>query len=248
MKRLKRREFLGVSGGAFFALMGAMGALPLSGEAAPAPAGSSRKASVDPMKAATRKELMRSMEAERLLTGQNNTRENAHLLHLLIRMSRAYRVLEVGTHKGYSTLWMATALEAQGGGKLTTIEIDRMRVLEAKRNMRDCGLDSIVTCLEGDAHQEVKALKKNFDLIFLDADRDRNEDYLQTLWPLLRTGGFLCLSGAVRFRSMMARYFEELEKKKDAMTPILKTIPNTERLPAESEGLGDAMAITWKQP
>ncbi|MCK9315241.1 MAG: class I SAM-dependent methyltransferase [Verrucomicrobia bacterium] len=246
MKRLKRREFLGVSGGAFLAWMGAMGSLPLSGEAASA--SSSRRASVDPMKAAARKELMRSMEAERLLTGLNNTRENAHLLHLLIRMSHAYRVLEVGTYKGYSTLWMATALEAQGGGKLTTIEIDRMRVLEAKRNMRDCGVDSIVTCLEGDAHQEVKKLKKNFDLIFLDADRDRNEDYLQTLWPLLRTGGFLCLNGAVRFRGMMKRYFEELEKKKDAMTTILKTLPNAELLSAESEGLGDAMSITWKQP
>jgi hypothetical protein len=47
---------------------------------------------------------------------------------------------------------------------------------------------------------------------------------------------------------MMKRYFEELEKKKDAMTTILKTLPNIELLPAESEGLGDAMAITWKQP
>lgn len=220
--------------------------LPVLGEAAPA--SSSRKGTTHSAKASIRNELMRSLEAERLVTGMNNSRENARLLHLLVRVSRAYRVLEVGTYKGYSTLWMATALEAQGGGKLTTIEVDSMRVLEARRNMRNCGLDSIVTCVEGNAHQEIKKLKKNFDLIFLDADRDRNEDYLKALWPLLRTGGFLCLNGAVRFRSVMGRYFEELEKKENALTSILQAIPNTEPASSEKRDTEDAMAITWKRP
>ena len=236
---MKRREFLKASGGA--ALLGLLGALPAS--AVPAPAAS--RVSVSKNHRAVREEFIKNQEAERL-TGLDfcNTRENARLLHTLVRMRRANRVLEVGTYYGYSALWMATALEEQGGGTLTTIELDYLRYLDAERNMRDCGLDKYVDCMNGDAHTLIQKIKGTYDLIFLDADRDRNEDYLKALWPKLAPGGFLCVRSAVRFRYMMRLYFDELNAKKDAITHIVGTIPDTEL--RDTFSTNEAMAITWR--
>lgn len=236
---MKRREFLKASGGA--ALLGLLGALPVS--AAPAPEGS--RVIVAENHRAAREEFIKNQEAERL-TGLDfcNTRENARLLHTLARMRRANRVLEVGTYYGYSALWMGTALEQQGGGMLTTIELDHLRYLEADRNMRACGLKKYVTCMEGDAHSAIQKLRGVYDLIFLDADRDRNEDYLRTLWPKLAPGGFLCVRGAVRFRYMMRLYFDELNAKPDAITHIVGTIPSTQT--ENTVSTDDAMAVTWR--
>lgn len=236
---MKRREFLKASGGA--ALLGLLGALPAS----VTPVSAANHASVSKNHRTAREEFIKSQEAERL-AGLDfcNTRENARLLHTLVRMRRSSRVLEVGTYYGYSALWMGTALEEQGGGMLTTIELDHLRYLEADRNMRACGLKKYVTCMEGDAHSVVQKIKGTYDLIFLDADRDRNEDYLKVLWPKLTPGGFLCVRGAVRFRYMMRLYFDELNAKPDAITHIVGTIPSTQT--ENTVSTDDAMAVTWR--
>ncbi len=236
---MKRREFLKASGGA--ALLGLLGALPAS----VTPVSAANHASVSKNHRTAREEFIKSQEAERL-AGLDfcNTRENARLLHTLVRMRRSSRVLEVGTYYGYSALWMGTALEEQGGGMLTTIELDYLRYLDAYRNMGNFGLNKYVNCIYGDAHSEIPKLKGTFDLIFLDADRDRNEDYLKMLWPKLAPGGLLCVRGAVRFRYMMRLYFDELNAKKDAVTHIVGTIPDTET--GDTFSTNEAMAITWR--
>lgn len=241
---MRRRDFIGASGAAaLMALLGTSGVNSIPGALA---ASNRNSSSADEKYRSAREEVLKTLENERFFTDLSNTRDNARLLYFLVQLSHAERVLELGTYKGYSSIWMALALEEMRGGKLTTIEIDNSRALEARQNFKTCGLDKIVTCEKGDAHVYINTLKKDYDLIFLDADKDRNENYFKQLWPHLRKGGFICTSGVVRFRHMFKPFFETLQKQEGAFTLFLRseTITGFEET---VEAPSDGMAITWKK-
>jgi caffeoyl-CoA O-methyltransferase len=116
--------------------------------------------------------------------------EDGRLLRLLAEMSNAKHVVEIGTSNGYSGLWLLLGLRTTGG-KLTTYEIDSYRASLARENFKRAGVDSIVTIVEGDAHEEVPKLKEQIDILFLDADKEGYIDYLNKLLPLVRPGGLV---------------------------------------------------------
>lgn len=103
-------------------------------------------------------------------------------LALLVRMVRAQRVLEIGTLGGYSTIWMARELPEDG--ELLTLEADPRHAAVARENLRLAGVDKQVTLREGPALQTLESLgdRPPFDLIFIDADKPSNPDYLR--WAL----------------------------------------------------------------
>lgn len=112
-------------------------------------------------------------------------------LRLLVAMSGARNIIEVGTFTGYSALSMAEALPA--GGKIITCDIDRDVVAIAQSFFdRSPHGDKIETRL-GDAKTTLKGLGPagSFDLVFLDADKASYVDYYELAVPLLRTGGLL---------------------------------------------------------
>jgi predicted O-methyltransferase YrrM len=106
---------------------------------------------------------------------------------------------------------MSLGLEVTGG-KLTTIEIDPERVREAKANFAKAGLSDLITALEGDGHQVAKTVEGPFDLIFLDAEKGREIDYFNTVFPKLRPGGFLLLHNAIMFKKAMQPYLDLVSK------------------------------------
>jgi len=77
------------------------------------------------------------------------------------------------------------------GGKLTTFEYDGGRVATARRNFRDAGVDTVVTVVEGDAHQTLSRVTGPVDMVFIDADKEGYIDYLERLLPLVRPGGLI---------------------------------------------------------
>ena len=90
--------------------------------------------------------------------------QSGALLHALTRASRAARVLEIGTAIGYSGLWIATALPADG--MLITLERDRARAEIARAHFDAAGVSSRVTVMIGDATQYLHKIAGPFDLIF----------------------------------------------------------------------------------
>ncbi|PXW44117.1 putative O-methyltransferase YrrM [Klebsiella oxytoca] len=103
-------------------------------------------------------------------------------LALLVRMTRAKRVLEIGTLGGYSTLWMARELPTDG--ELLTLEADAHHAAVARENLHLAGVDDKVEVLEGPALTTLENLGDcpPFDLIFIDADKPNNPNYLR--WAL----------------------------------------------------------------
>ncbi|OCG76589.1 O-methyltransferase [Microbacterium sediminis] len=98
------------------------------------------------------------------------------LLHLLARISGARRILEIGTLAGYSTIWLARALP--DGGEVVTIEAEPAHAEVARANIDRAGLADRVDIRVGGASEVLPTLVPGFDLVFIDADKERNTLYL----------------------------------------------------------------------
>src|SRR5687768_5176736 len=101
----------------------------------------------------------------------NITPETGEFLAILVQSARARRVLEIGTSNGYSTLWLAEAVQAIAGN-VVTVELSAVKAEMALRNLERSGLSPWVRQEVTEAGQYLsQQLPSNFDLLFLDADR-----------------------------------------------------------------------------
>jgi len=122
------------------------------------------------------------------------------LLHLLANAARARRILEVGTLGGYSTIWLAQALPADG--KLVTLEIERRHAEVARGNFNRTGVADKIELRLGPALDTLNALAAEesapFDFVFIDADKQHNADYVQAAIGLARPGALIVVDNVVR--------------------------------------------------
>ena len=120
------------------------------------------------------------------------------LLALLVRMTHAKRVLEIGTLGAYSTVWMARELPSDG--ELLTLEFDALHAAIARENIEFAGLTRQVRVKEGPALQTLESLGERppFDLIFIDADKPNNPNYLKWALHYSRPGTLIIGDNVVR--------------------------------------------------
>jgi predicted O-methyltransferase YrrM len=118
------------------------------------------------------------------------------LLHLLARIRGARAILELGTLGGYSTIWLARALPA--GGRLITLESDARHAELARANLARAGLADVAEVRVGPALETLRHLTGPFDLIFLDADKRSNPEYLAWALDLSRPGSVIVADNVVR--------------------------------------------------
>ena len=111
-------------------------------------------------------------------------------LHVLVRITQARRILEIGTLGGYSTIWMARALP--GGGRIVSLEFEPRHAEIARANLRCAGMLRRVEIRLGPALVSLRKLAaervRPFDLIFIDADKENNPQYLKWALKLSRRG------------------------------------------------------------
>ncbi len=110
-------------------------------------------------------------------------------LKMAVAMLRPQRVLEVGCFTGYSSLWMAEALEE--GAEIVTLDIDPTHVTMAGANHASVAHGSRVTVLEGPALETMATLEPGFDMAFIDADKGNYYAYYEECLRLVRPGGFI---------------------------------------------------------
>ncbi|MEU3778923.1 O-methyltransferase [Streptomyces sp. NPDC032472] len=120
------------------------------------------------------------------------------LLNLLARIHGARRILEIGTLGGYSTIWLGRALPADG--RLVTLEVDPQCADVAAANIARAGLEHIVDLRRGKAIALLPQLvdEEPFDLVFIDADKPSNPDYLHWALKLTRPGSVIIGDNVVR--------------------------------------------------
>jgi predicted O-methyltransferase YrrM len=118
------------------------------------------------------------------------------LLELLARLCGARAILEIGTLGGYSTIWLARALPADG--RLVTLESDPHHARVARENLSRAGLSGVVEVVQGPALATLPGVPGPFDLVFIDADKERSADYLALALERSRVGTLIVADNVVR--------------------------------------------------
>ncbi|MFD8820228.1 O-methyltransferase [Streptomyces sp. NPDC059627] len=128
------------------------------------------------------------------------TASQGKLLQLLAQIQDARNILEIGTLGGYSTIWLARALPADG--RLISLEYSARHAEVAVRNIARAGLEKIVEVRVGPALESLPKLADEnpapFDLVFIDADKANNPHYVEWALRLTRTGSLIVVDNVVR--------------------------------------------------
>ena len=121
-------------------------------------------------------------------------------LQILAKLINAKKILEVGTLGGYSTIWMARALPADG--KLITLEIDQAHADVALQNFKKAGVEDKIELRLGPAIETLPTLLKEnaepFDMIFIDADKPPYPEYFEWALKLSRPGTLIIADNVIR--------------------------------------------------
>jgi predicted O-methyltransferase YrrM len=142
-----------------------------------------------------RDELLEQMHAQALDAGIPIVSEDVgELLHLLVRMHRPKQIVEFGTAIGYSTVYMARAL--QEGANLTSFEIDSDRWQQATEYLSRAGSQGNVQLLFGDGRELVETVRE-IDFAFLDATKGEYTDYLNLVLERMPSGGVVVVDNAL---------------------------------------------------
>ncbi|WP_217180290.1 O-methyltransferase [Streptomyces sp. AC495_CC817] len=118
------------------------------------------------------------------------------LLNLLVRISGARRVLEIGTLGGYSTIWLARAVGE--GGRVVTVEAESANAAVARESIDAAGVGDRVEIRVGRGSDVLPTLVGGFDLVFIDADKESNTVYLDWAAKLGHPGTVVVLDNIGR--------------------------------------------------
>ncbi len=166
-----------------------------------------------------------------------------HLLSMLVRMSGAKRIVEIGTLGGYSGTWMARALPVDG--HLWTLDKNPDHVRAATQSFAAANLQKSVTVMEGDAHHSLSELVAHgpFDLVFIDADKPSYPFYLSWAAENLRAGGVMLAHNALRDGAVLQPQDEIAQ----AMAEFNQMLASDTRFESFVFTIGDGMAVGVKK-
>ena len=171
-------------------------------------------------------------------------REAGRFLGLLVGLTNAEAILEVGTAIGYSAMLMYDA-----SGKtahITTIERDAEMFLNARINIKKYGAKQNIKTVFGDAEEELDKIEGIFDLIFIDAAKGQSGVFFEKCMSKIKKGG-LIVTDNVLYGGMIAT--DELAKRKhrtitNKMREFLTMLCSRDDLDTAIIPIGDGMALT----
>lgn len=137
------------------------------------------------------RETYSKMEMPQMLTG----RLEGRFLKMMVQISGAVNVLEIGMFTGYSALSMAEGLPA--GGKVTSLELDEDCIKFAKGFFERSEHGKKIEVIKGPAIDSLKKLKGPFDLVFIDADKPNYLNYYEAVLPKLKSGGVILVDNVL---------------------------------------------------
>jgi predicted O-methyltransferase YrrM len=122
--------------------------------------------------------------------------QQGKFLSLLVTAVGARNVLEIGTLGGFSTIWLARGVGAEG--RVTTLEYEPTHAEVAQVNLQRAGVGDRVEVLVGAALDTLPTLTGPFDLVFIDADKENYVAYLDWAVKLTRPGSVIVVDNVIR--------------------------------------------------
>ena len=106
-------------------------------------------------------------------------------------------VLEIGGGRGYSTIWLATAVRHLGG-RVLSLERDHACIADWRRNIAEAGLEETAELVEGDARETLPMIDDVFDVVFVNAANEQYEELFQLAREKLEPGALVIAADALR--------------------------------------------------
>ncbi len=140
-------------------------------------------------------ELIRSSDEELEYIDMLSGKVVGQLLKMLVKLTGALRILEVGTFTGYSAVMMAEALPEDG--ELVTIEMNLRYQKLAETHFSRSTVKHKIRLIKKNAQEAIPELEERFDLAYLDGDKLRYRFYFEEILPKLRPGGLLVVDNVL---------------------------------------------------
>lgn len=192
-------------------------------------------------------ELLRKINREthlevlqpRMLSGHFQGR----FLSMLSKMIQPHRILEIGTYTGYSALCLAEGLAS--GGKIVTIDINEELAPKVKGYFKESGFSRQIEFITGDALKVIPELDENWDLVFIDADKQNYLAYYHLVFPYVPTGGYIIADNVLWSGKVIQHY------KNDKDTVLIREfndfIRNDQRIECVMLPIRDGLTVVRKK-
>ena len=141
------------------------------------------------------KKVNRDTNAEVLLPRMLSGHLQGRFLSFISCMIKPEKILEIGTYTGYSALCLAEGLKSSG--KLITIDINAELEDRVREYFDQSEYSKNITYIIGNALKVIPSLNEEFDLVFIDADKENNDAYFDLVIDKLKTGGFLLIDNVL---------------------------------------------------
>ena len=147
----------------------------------------------------------------------------AEFCHLLCRALGARRIVEVGTSFGVSTIYLADAVRATGGGTVIATEYEPAKAAGARETFAKAGLADLIDLREGDLRETLKVIEGPVDFVLMDIWTEMALPALELIAPHLRKGAVVVADNTAQVRYAYRHFFEFVEDPKNGLKTL--TLP-----------------------
>lgn len=169
--------------------------------------------------------------------------ETLEVMENYLKEKKPKRFLEIGTAVGYSAICFTEFLAEEG--RIDTIEREKDRVIEAKENIKELGLEDKIKIYEGDAVEILPTLKEQYDVVFIDAAKGKYPFFLKEALRMLAPKGIIFADNILYKGYVMSDYNKH--KQRTAVRNLreyIKEITENENLSTKILEVGDGLAIS----
>ena len=188
-------------------------------------------------------ELRRETELKCLNPIMLSGKIQGNFLAIISKLIKPFNVLEIGTYTGYSTLCIAKGLNP--AGMIHTIDKNEELLQIQNKYFEKSGLRNQIKQYTGDALAIIPKLKFDFDMVFLDADKENYVKYLELISPILKPGGVLLTDNVLWHGKIL-----ESSKNQDRVTRLIdnfnKKILEDKSLKTVMLPIRDGISLTLK--
>ena len=188
-------------------------------------------------------ELNRETWAKVLIPRMLSGHLQGRALSMFSKMIKPKYILEIGTYTGYSAICLSEGLKK--GGKLHTIDINEELKLMSSIYFKKAGISKNIIQHVGDALKIIPNIKENFDLVFIDADKENYSNYFKIVIEKIPIGGFI-IADNVLWSGKVVEDVNEKDQETRAIKEFNNLIQTSERVENILMPIRDGLMICQK--
>lgn len=172
--------------------------------------------------------------------------DTLEVMEKYLRKIKPEKILEIGTAVGYSAMCFTKFLNENGS--IDTIERDEERVKQARKNIKNVGLENKINVFEGDAVEILPTLDDKYDAVFIDAAKGKYPFFLNEALRLIKPNGIIFADNILYKGYVLSDYNKH--KQRTAVRNLreyIKEVSENPSLDTKILEVGDGLAVSRKK-